>query len=261
MIRRARAFDMPVMLWSRRFDGRDDTLTAEDARALGFRGRARLCVRLAPSLLELAAQCDVLCVHLALSPETQRIVGPAVLARLKPGAILINTARGELVDHAALAEAVRTRGPARRPRRVRARARHRDRRRSTIRSRRCPASTARTTSARRPTRRRKRSPPRPCASSAPSPRPGACRTSSTWRGARRRRTCSSCATTIGPGVLAHVFGHLRERSLNVQETENIVFEGALAAVARINLDKAPDAALLDSLRASPDILDLQVVPL
>ena len=64
-----------------------------------------------------------------------------------------------------------------------------------------------------------------------------------------------------PGVLAHVFGHLRERSLNVQETENIVFEGALAAVARINLDKAPDAALLDSLRASPDVLDLQVVPL
>jgi D-3-phosphoglycerate dehydrogenase len=47
----------------------------------------------------------------------------------------------------------------------------------------------------------------------------------------------------------------------VQETENIVFEGALAAVARINLDKAPDAALLDSLRASPDVLDLQVVPL
>ena len=42
-----------------------------------------------------------------------------------------------------------------------------------------------------------------------------------------------------PGVLAHVFDHLREANLNVQETENIVFEGAEAAVARINLDGAP----------------------
>ena len=42
-----------------------------------------------------------------------------------------------------------------------------------------------------------------------------------------------------PGVLAHVFNHLRQANLNVQETENIVFEGAEAAVARINLDGAP----------------------
>ena len=42
-----------------------------------------------------------------------------------------------------------------------------------------------------------------------------------------------------PGVLAHVFDHLRQANLNVQETENIVFEGAEAAVARINLDGAP----------------------
>ena len=42
-----------------------------------------------------------------------------------------------------------------------------------------------------------------------------------------------------PGVLAHVFDLLREANLNVQETENIVFEGAEAAVARINLDGPP----------------------
>ena len=42
-----------------------------------------------------------------------------------------------------------------------------------------------------------------------------------------------------PGVLAHVFNHLRQANLNVQETENIVFEGAEAAVARINLDGEP----------------------
>ena len=44
-----------------------------------------------------------------------------------------------------------------------------------------------------------------------------------------------------PGVLAHVFDHLRRGNLNVQETENIVFEGAEAAVARINLDGEPSA--------------------
>ncbi len=65
-----------------------------------------------------------------------------------------------------------------------------------------------------------------------------------------------------PGVLAHVFHVLRSRSINVQETENIVFEGAEAAIARINLDGAPDGDLLTRMRTgSPDILDLQVVPL
>ena len=51
-----------------------------------------------------------------------------------------------------------------------------------------------------------------------------------------------------PGVLAHVFDHLREANLNVQETENIVFEGAEAAVARINLDGAPPAALCEKIK-------------
>jgi D-3-phosphoglycerate dehydrogenase len=65
-----------------------------------------------------------------------------------------------------------------------------------------------------------------------------------------------------PGVLAHVFHHLREANLNVQEMENIVFEGAEAAVARINLDGAPDRMLCDRIKSgNPDILDLQVVSL
>jgi D-3-phosphoglycerate dehydrogenase len=65
-----------------------------------------------------------------------------------------------------------------------------------------------------------------------------------------------------PGVLAHVFDHLREANLNVQETENIVFEGAEAAVARINLDGAPPESLCDRMkRGNADVLDLQVVQL
>ena len=63
-----------------------------------------------------------------------------------------------------------------------------------------------------------------------------------------------------PGVLAHVFDHLRRSSINVQETENVIFEGAEAAVARINLDGAPsDRLLLQMKEGNSDILDLHLV--
>ena len=63
-----------------------------------------------------------------------------------------------------------------------------------------------------------------------------------------------------PGVLAHVFEHLRSGNINVQETENVIFEGAQAAVARINLDGAPSDAVLAAMqRGTADILDLHLV--
>jgi D-3-phosphoglycerate dehydrogenase len=65
-----------------------------------------------------------------------------------------------------------------------------------------------------------------------------------------------------PGVLAHVFERLRDAHLNVQETENIIFEGAHAAVARINLDGEPPRGTFDAIREGhPDVLDLQLVKL
>jgi D-3-phosphoglycerate dehydrogenase len=65
-----------------------------------------------------------------------------------------------------------------------------------------------------------------------------------------------------PGVLAHVFDHLRRANLNVQETENIVFAGAEAAVARINLDGQPSAAVCERVKSGNDnVLDLQVIDL
>ena len=63
-----------------------------------------------------------------------------------------------------------------------------------------------------------------------------------------------------PGVLAHVFDRLRAGNINAQETENVIFEGAQAAVARINLDGAPPDALLKQMQdGSSDILDLHLV--
>lgn len=62
----------------------------------------------APSLNDLLCQTDVLSLHCPLTPENRHLIGAPELALLRPGALLINTARGGLVDERALAEALAT---------------------------------------------------------------------------------------------------------------------------------------------------------
>jgi D-3-phosphoglycerate dehydrogenase len=64
------------------------------------------------------------------------------------------------------------------------------------------------------------------------------------------------------GVLAEVFDRIKAAGINVQETENVVFDGAKAAVARIHLNQAPsDAVLRDIESATGDILQVTLVPI
>ena len=63
-------------------------------------------VTLMPDLPALLARSDVLSLHLPYSPATRHIIGRAELALLPPGATIINTSRGGLIDEAALLEAL-----------------------------------------------------------------------------------------------------------------------------------------------------------
>ncbi len=90
---RAQAFGMAVLAY--------DPYTTDEAAV------RRLGVTLA-TLDEVLAQADFVSLHAELTPETTHLIGRAELAQMKPGARLINCARGALVDEAALAEALRT---------------------------------------------------------------------------------------------------------------------------------------------------------
>lgn len=259
VIRRAAAFGLHVILWSRRFDGEDRPLSPEEAQELGLDPSTPVAV--APSPAEVAARCDILSVHLALKPETRGLVDAALLAALKPGAMFINTSRGEVVDHEALAAAVQEKGlrvgldvfgaePA--------------------------TATGEIDD--------------PLAGlpgvygthhiGASTDQAQEAIAAETVRIVRTylqtgavpnvvnlaRKTPASHMLVVRhrdrPGVLAHVFDHLRAGNLNVQETENVVFEGAEAAVARINIDGAPAPGLLEEIRrGNADVLDLSLIAL
>lgn len=90
VIRRARALEMNVIAWSR-------SLTPEAAEELG--------VGFCATAEDVAKAADAISLHLAAKPETKQMINAAFLGLMKPGAILVNTARGEIVDWAALKEA------------------------------------------------------------------------------------------------------------------------------------------------------------
>ena len=251
--RRALAFGMRVVVWSRRFQHAPDP----GSRILDPGVDSRVTV--VHSAEAVAEQADILSVHLALAGDTRNLVSGSILDRLKPGSYFVNTSRAEVVDHAALASAVRNRGI-----RVALDVFAHEPASSTgefsdpllslpgvIGTHHIGASTEQAQEA--------------IAAEA-------ARIVRVYKETGKVPNVVNLATTTPathmlvvrhrdrPGVLAHVFDHLRAGNLNVQETENIVFEGAEAAIARINLDGEPPAELLQTIAGgNPDILNLYLV--
>ena len=65
-----------------------------------------------------------------------------------------------------------------------------------------------------------------------------------------------------PGVLAHVLNQVKAADLNVQEMENMLFEGGQAALARIELDGTLEPEHMDRIRqGNPDVLEASLLKL
>jgi D-3-phosphoglycerate dehydrogenase len=246
MIPRAQAFGMPVIAWSR-------SLTAERAALLG--------VEFKETPKAVATEADVVSVHLALNPETKHFLGADFFSAMRPGSYFINTARGEVVDQPALVEAMKTRG-------IRAGldvykveptsgtgefqdgiageeglygthhiGASTDQAQEAI-----AAETVRIVREFKETGK------------VPNVVNLARQTPATYRLVVRHLD--------RPGVLAGVLDAIKAEQINVQEMENIVFEGAAAAVARINLDNAPNKETLNKLKSSSgDIIELDLLEL
>jgi D-3-phosphoglycerate dehydrogenase len=251
MARRARGFTMHVLVWSRRF--------LEQGAAALDDVPDDIEVTVVNSPEELAERSDVLSVHLALTADTRNFVDAGIFGRMKPGAFFVNTARGEVVDYAALAEAVKT----------------------------CKLRVALDVYAAEPSAATGEfndpilALPNVYGThhiGASTDQAQEAIAAETVRIIRAYTETGTVPNVVNlskqtpashmlvvrhrdkPGVLAHVFNHLRNGNLNVQETENIIFEGAQAAIARINLDSEPPAALLRAIeKGNEDILNLHLV--
>jgi D-3-phosphoglycerate dehydrogenase len=244
VITRARAFGMRVVAWSRSLDD-------ERAAVLGVE-------RLAEPL-DVARESDVVSVHVALKPETRGLIGSDFFGAMKEGAYFVNTSRGEIVDQDALRRAMRERG-------IRAGL-------DVYASEPTSASGEFTDDiAREPNLYGTHHIGASTEQAQEAIAAETVRIIRTFKETGRvpnvvnlaRRTPSTHTLVVRhrdrPGVLASVLDRISAESINVQEMENIIFEGSEAAVARINLESAPLADALEQLKASnADIIELSLL--
>ena len=246
MVQRAKAFEMPVVAWSR-------SLTEEKARELG--------IRRAASPLHVAQKADVVSVHLAATPHTAHFIDREFLAAMKPGATLINTARDKVLDESALAAVIDQKGfrvatdvPAGEPA-----DKHTDGFAHPL--------------AQHPnvyiTHHIGASTEQAAAAIADEAVRVVLAYAETGRvpnvvniAVKTRATHLLTVRHLDRvGVLAGVLDAAREAGWNVQEMENLVFEGAEAAVARIRFDGTPTDAALERVRGTEHVLAASVLPL
>jgi D-3-phosphoglycerate dehydrogenase len=240
---RARAFGMRVLAWSR-------TLTHEEAD--------RLEIAYAQSPLEVARLSDVVTINVAANAETKHLVNAEFLAAMQPGAYLVNTSRGSVVDEAALAQAVSEK-------KIRAGldvfqgepaggkgqfANAIVQAPGVYGTHHVGASTdqAQVAIAHEVIRIVQ-------AFQATGEVPNVVN--------RLARSSASHVLVIRhrnrPGVLAHVFGVLANAEINVEEVENIIYHGAQATLARIHLDGEPSNGALERIKTgNTDIISVEL---
>jgi D-3-phosphoglycerate dehydrogenase len=236
VVRRAQALGMHVVAWSRSLD-------AAGAKALGVEPVA--------DLLTLARRSDALSIHLPLSKETRGAISREVLSALRPGALLVNTARAEVVDQEALLELARE-GRLRVGTDVFAGEPEKGQADFQSELAKLPgvygthhigASTAQAQDA------IARETVRIVASFLRTGRVPNCVNVAHKTPARARLVVRHHDKV---GVLANVLGLIREAGINVEEVRNTVFEEAQAASCAIDLDEAPTPELLEKIRARRD---------
>jgi D-3-phosphoglycerate dehydrogenase len=246
VILRAHAFGLRVIAWSR-------SLTPQRAQELG--------VERCDDVDDLFRQADIVTLHLALKPETRKLVNAERLALLKPNAILINTARGEVVDQAALRAALQA-GKLRAgldvfdPEPADATAGFADPILDLPRlygTHHIGASTEQAQEAIAEEAMRiietfvKTGVVLNCVNLA-------ARTPAKWQLVVRHYD--------RVGVLASVLDQIRRADINIEEVQNVIFEGAAAASCRIQLDGEPAPDLLVAIQeGNPDILGLELLRL
>lgn len=239
--RRAHAFEMRVIAWSR-------NLNPKKAEALGAE-----CM---PTLTELARRSDVVSVHLALAPETKNIFNKAFFDAMKPGAIFINTARGEVVDHAALSDAIAAKGL-----KVG-----------------LDVFDAEPTAGQAPFEQtalvaKISGTPHIGASTDQASMAIAMETLEIIRNFKQTgrptnivniRKALGCQNTLiirhynRVGVLARVLEILREEGINIEEMQNLIFQTNEAACCSLAMDTAPSPTALQKLKADKDIIEVLV---
>jgi len=243
MIARAKGFGMKVVAWSR-------SLTPERAEELGI-------VAL-ESPLAVAAAADVVSVHVALNDGTRGLCGADFFAAMKPGALFVNTSRGEVVDEAALTKAIEDKG-------VRAGLDvYADepsggsgdytgaigKNAGVYGTHHIGASTAQAQEAIAAEAVRIIT-----VFAATGEVPNAVNIAVT--------TPAVCSLVVRhldrPGVLAACLDAVSRAGINVQEMSNTVFDGSEAAVATISLEVVPSAELLETIKSAEHVFDASVV--
>ncbi len=239
VVQRARGLGMKVVAWSR-------SLSPEQAEELGIDS--------VDVAWKIAHAADAVTVHLPYSTETRHLVGREFLSAMKDGAILINTSRGELVDTAALKDAIRERQL-----RVGLDV-FEDEPGGGDDAFADPELAGLVTAT-----------PHIGASTAESSEAIAAEVVRIVQEFRRTgkppNTVNLCDRTPAThslvirhynrvGVLAGVLDSLREDGVNVEEMENTIFEGALAACCTLQLDTPASSETMARLQQSDDILQV-----